>query len=61
MRAATLFVYWVMTIVTVLAILAIPTCLGIAIWTEEGRWGWTALLCGCSAFLTAFIAAALEE
>ncbi len=60
MRAAVVFAYWVLTILFIVAVVAVPATWGIAIWTEDGRWGWTGVLCGAAAFVFMFLAASIE-
>ena len=61
MRGATVFMYWTLTILFVLAALAVPACLVMLVWSGDGRWGWTSLITGVTSFIFVCLAATIEE
>lgn len=52
-RKALIAAFYVLGIVA--AVVAIATGL-LGIWTEDGRWGWTALVAGSTAFVSVAVA-----
>jgi hypothetical protein len=60
MRGATIVVYWLLSILFVLAALSVPSCILAAIWTGDGRWGLSAIVAFVAALIFIGLAATIE-